>query len=236
MWDIERKIWTRMTSHSSPGGGLAIWSPDKRRIAFAFIKSGTQHLYLKEADASAQEELLLDAANWMWPCDWSADGQFLLYGQNVGTDDELRVVSLTGERKTTLIATGVHEGARFAPDGRSIAYVSEKSGGSEVYLRPFPGDGRPAWQVSKGGGNAPRWSRNGKEIFFVSPNDKLMAAHVGPDLHTGTPVPLFDLKSHGHDTEYEVFPDGRFLLLTPVKEQKSFPLHVVMNWTSGLKR
>jgi hypothetical protein len=82
----------------------------------------------------------------------------------------------------------------------------------------------------------PRWNRNGKEIFFVSADDKLMAARLGPDLHTGAPEPLFDLKSRAiADTEYEVAPDGRVLLLTPVRDVRSFPLHVVMNWTADLK-
>ncbi len=239
VWDMERKIWTRMTSHSSPGGGIAIWSPDKRRIAFAFIKSGTQHLYLKDADGSAQEELLLDSANWMWPLDWSPDGQFLLYMQEhsaeQGLAEELWAISLAGEKKTLKIASSVNGEARFAPDGRSIVYDSDKSGRSEIYLQSFPGNGS-AWQVSTGGGSTPRWNRNGKEIFFVSADEKVMAARLGPDLHTGAPEPLFDLKSRAiADTEYEVAPDGRVLLLTPVRDVRSFPLHVVMNWMADLK-
>jgi Tol biopolymer transport system component len=234
-WDMERKIWTRVTSHSSPGGGMAVWSADTRRIAFAFNKSGTSHLYVKEADSSAQEELLLDSANFMWPYDWSADGQFLLYGQAAGSADELWAVSLTGERKTQKIAVaGSVGGARFAPDGRSIVYVSGKSGRSEIYLQAFPGHGS-AWQVSTGGGEAPRWSRTGKEIFFISADNKFMAARLGPDLHTAAPEVLFDLKSRTGETEYEASPDGRFLLITPVRDVKSWPLHVVMNWMADLK-
>jgi len=238
-WDLERKIWDRMTAHSSPGGGYAIWSPDKRRIAFAFIQSGTQHLYLKSADASAREELLLDSANWMWPLDWSPDGQFLLYMQEhpaeQGPGEELWAVSLAGERKTLKIASNVNGQARFAPDGRSIVFGSDKSGRSEIYLQSFPGDGS-AWRVSTGGGSMPRWSRTGKEIFFISADEKLMAVRLEPKLHTGNPEPLFDLKSQADASEYEVAPDGRFLLLTPVRDVRSFPLHVVMNWMADLKR
>src|SRR5262249_31752818 len=121
VWDVERKIWTRVTEHSSPGGGWAIWSPDKRRIAFSFIKSGIQHLYLKDADGSAPEEVLVDSENWVFPCDWSADGQFILYGSS----RDLWAVSLAGERKTLKVATnstGFIGDAHFAPDGRSIVY------------------------------------------------------------------------------------------------------------------
>jgi Tol biopolymer transport system component len=206
VWDMERKIWTRMISHSSPGGGSAIWSPDKRRIAFACRKSGTINLYLKDADGSAQEEPLLDSANWMFPLDWSPDGQFLLC-QGAGTAEEgvaeeLWVVSLTGKRKTLKIASSVNGEARFAPDGRSIVYGSDKSGRSEIYLQSFPGDSSAC--KSQPGGSTPRWGRNGKEIFFVSADEKLMAARLGPNMHTGTPEPLFDLKSKAASTEFEV--------------------------------
>jgi serine/threonine protein kinase len=238
VWDMARKIWTRVTEHSSPGGGWAIWSPDKCRIAFSFIKSGILHLYLKDADGSAQEELLLDSANWMWPLDWSPDGQFLLYMQEHSTErglaEELWAVSLAGERKTLKIASSVNGEARFSPDGRSVVYVSDKSGRNEIYLQAFPNEGLP-WQVSTGGGSAPRWSRSGKEIFFISADSKLMAAQLGPNLHTGTPEQMFDLKRGIDATEYEVGPEGRFLLLTPVRDVRSFPLHVVMNWIADLK-
>src|SRR5262249_45125211 len=152
---------------------------------FSFIKSGIQHLYLKDADGSAPEEVLVDSENWVFPCDWSADGQFILYGSS----RDLWAVSLAGERKTLKVATnstGFIGDAHFAPDGRSIVYVSEKSGGPEIYLQAFPNQGLP-WRVSTGGGSAPRWSRSGKEIFFISADGKLMAARLGLNLHTATP-------------------------------------------------
>jgi len=232
-FDIDRKIWTRLTSHSAPAGGWAIFSPDQRRIAFSYGKSGD--LYLKDADASGAEELL-KSENFIFPFDWSPDGHFVLFafwGES-GTSG-LWVISLIGDRKTAEIASGVASwnSGRFAPDGHSVVYVSERSGRAEVYLQRFPGQD-PAWQVSREGGSAPRWSREGKEIFFLSPDQKMMSARVGPDLHTETAKPLFEVNSSLDDTEYEVAPDGRFLMLTPT-EHTAVPLHVVMNWTADLK-
>jgi len=228
-FDLDRKIWTRLTSHSSPGN-FGVWSPDLRRLAFSYQKSGLMHLYLKAADSSAEEELLLSSANWIFPLDWSPDGQFVLYTQSPG--QSLWVVSLA-DRKTSQIASDVPGPARFAPDGHSVTYVSERSGRAEVYIQRFPGPG-PAWQVSSQGGDGPTWSRDGKEIFFLSPDQKLMSSRVGLDLHTGAAKALFEVNSGTDETEYEVGPDGRFLMLTPTGKA-SAPLHVVMNWTAGLK-
>ena len=104
---------------------------------------------------------------------------------------------------------------------------------TEVYLQRFPGQGS-AQQVSGSGGNFPVWSHDGKEIFFLSPDRKLMSARVAANLQAEVPRPLFELDASADDTEYEVAPDGRFLMLTPT-EQSAASLRVVMNWTADLK-
>jgi serine/threonine protein kinase len=234
-FDINRNIWIRLTAHSSTGGGWAVFSPDQRRIAFAYKKSGTQHLYLKDADSSPTEELLLDSPDTIRPLDWSSDGRFVLYTCPLAADSGLWVVSLA-ERKSEQIATDMvnFEPARFAPNGLAVVYVSGRSGRAEVYLQGFPGQG-PAWQVSGGGGSSPEWSHDGKEIFFLSPAGKMMSARVGANLQTELARPLFALDASADETEYEVAPDGHFLMLTPA-EQSISPLRVVMNWTADLKR
>jgi Tol biopolymer transport system component len=232
-FDISRKIWIRLTAHSTPGGGWAVFSPDQRRIAFAYHKSGVQHLYLKDAGSSPTEELLLDLPDMLRPLDWSSDGRLVLYTCPYAADKGLWVVSLA-ERKREQIATEMadFENARFAPNGHAVVYVSGRSGRAEVYLQRFPGQG-PARQVSGGGGNVPVWSHDGKEIFFLSPDRKLMSARVGADLQTEAARPLFELDASADDTEYDVAPDGRFLMLTPT--ESAAPLRVVMNWTADLK-
>jgi eukaryotic-like serine/threonine-protein kinase len=124
------------------------------------------------------------------------------------------------------------EPARFAPSGHAVVYVSGRSGRAEVYLQRFPGQG-PARQVSGSGGNFPVWSHDGKEIFFLSPDRKLMSARVAANLQAEVPRPLFELDASADDTGYDVAPDGRFLMLTPT--ESAAPLRVVMNWTADLK-
>jgi eukaryotic-like serine/threonine-protein kinase len=158
----------------------------------------------------------------------------VLYTCPFAADKGLWVVS-SAERKREQIATEMadFENARFAPNGHAVVYVSGRSGRAEVYLQRFPGQG-PARQVSGGGGNFPVWSHDGKEIFFLSPDRKLMSARVGSDFQTETARPLFELDASADDTEYDVAPDGRFLMLTPT-DQSAVPLRVVMNWTADLK-
>jgi serine/threonine protein kinase len=227
-FDIHRQIWTRITAHSTPGGGWAVFSPNARRIAFVYRKSGTQNLYLKDADDTLSEKLLLESPNFIIPCDWSSDGRFVLYV----VDNKLSVVA-TEDGKNQQIADDIYyDDARFSPNGHSVAFVSQRSGRPEVYLQAFPGRG-PARQVSGAGGVSPKWSHDGKEIFFLSPDRKMMAVRVTPDLQTETAKPLFDLNADPDDIEYEVASDGHFLMLTSV-DQTAGPLRVVMNWKADL--
>jgi hypothetical protein len=127
--------------------------------------------------------------------------------------------------------------AVFSPDGRWIAYNSDESGRSEVFVTPFPGPGRK-WQVSPGGGLLPRWSRTGKEIFFIGPGERLNAAEVtarGDTFDIGRTQPLFDVRSHGPGNIYDVTPDGqRFLVNTTSDQLNARSVTLVVNWTAAL--
>ena len=127
---------------------------------------------------------------------------------------------------------------RFSPDGHFVAYVAEESGRPEVYVRPFPGPGQ-AWQVSQSGGKAPRWSRDGREIFFLAEHAVMSAAvRIGRGFETAAAVPLFpaDLFAGGDREGYEVAPDGRFLILHPAAGARDPGVHVIANWPAGLKK
>ena len=127
---------------------------------------------------------------------------------------------------------------RFSPDGHFVAYVAEESGRPEIYVRPFPGPGQP-WQVSQSGGKAPRWSRDGREIFFLAEHAVMSAAvRVGQGFETATPVPLFpaDLFAGGDRRGLEAAPDGRFLILQPAGGARDSGVHVIVNWPAGLKK
>jgi len=125
---------------------------------------------------------------------------------------------------------------RFAPDGKWVAYASNATGRSEICVAPFPGPGG-TWQVSREGGTSPRWRRDGKEIFYVSADQRLMAVDVrtGTAVEPGIPVPLFSPRFVYHGF-YDVSADGqRFLVNTELPEEPS-PLTLVVNWTAGLAR
>ncbi|HYF35694.1 MAG TPA: hypothetical protein VD994_10420, partial [Prosthecobacter sp.] len=131
--------------------------------------------------------------------------------------------------------------AQFSPDGRWVAYTSTESGRPEVYVQPFPATGAK-WQVSTAGGEQPRWRRDGRELFYLSADRKLMAVEVNGSSDTfqvGVPRLLFEprVSSISGDSPYDVAADGkRFLVKVPVEETAPAPATVLLNWTADLKR
>jgi hypothetical protein len=129
---------------------------------------------------------------------------------------------------------------RFSPSGRWVAYTSNETGGAEIDVVSFP-DLRVKERISTAGGVAPRWSRNGRELFYLAPGGALMAAAVngqGPAFQVGTVRPVFErpLPFGGGGYVYDVSGDGKqFLVNTPLETQESLTLTVVMNWTAGVK-
>jgi WD40-like Beta Propeller Repeat len=172
--------------------------------------------------------------------DWSTDGRFVLYveaGAKTGYD--LWAVPTVGDRKPMAVVNSPFEerNGKFSPDGRWVAYQSNFSGRFEIYVQPFPGPGRK-WQVSTAGGTFPRWRADGKELFFIAPNAKLMSLPVGPSTSTfdaGPPVALF--QTHmvtggvaALETQYAVSRDGRFLINSRFDESTPTPITLILNW------
>jgi Tol biopolymer transport system component len=200
-----------------------LWSNDGRRIIFNSGRNGGLDLYQAEAtavSASPGEGLLVDR-DAKWPVSWSADGRYLLYvinGQRTGND--ILVLPLFGDRKPfPFKQTSESENwAAFSPDGKWVAYSSTEAGDPEVYLSAFPPvpSGR-RWLVSKGGGTQARWRRDGKELYFLSPERKIVAATVtarGADVEVGAMQPLFEIRlPYGQYHAFDVTADGqRFLV------------------------
>ncbi len=138
-----------------------------------------------------------------------------------------------------MVAPGGNNGqsdSRFSPDGRFLAYDSDESGRFEVYVQAFPGPGGK-WQVSSAGGNIPHWRGDGKELFYLSLDNKIMAVplETTPAFHAGAPAPLFAVHP-GAGAVYDVAADGkRFLVNSLPADQGSPPLSLLVNWTSLLK-
>ncbi len=238
-------IPTRFTSdpavETSP-----IWSPDGGRIVFTSPRPSHPDLYQRSSSGAGNEEALLPSERSKIPTDWSLDGRFILYRTyDATTNLELWVLPVGGDRKPIpFIKTtfGVSHG-QFSPDGRWVAYSSNESGTWEIYVAPFPGPGG-TWKVSRAGGSEPRWRRDGKELFYLAPDRKLMAVDVkeGPTFEADVARPLFQTRPREHISSvdlfsYDVSADGqRFLVNTDVGETSTTPLTVVLDWTSTLKR
>ena len=189
--------------------------------------------------------MLFDSAEGTFVNDWSPDGRFILYQRNSPqTSWDLWLLPLDGERTPTpLVQTSFAEiQGRISPDGKWIAYTSAESGQWQVYVQSFPEAGGK-WMVSTEGGAQPRWRGDGRELFYLAPNRKLMAVDVKGDSATfeaGVPRPLFEMRNVGGfpgGGGYDVARDGkRFLVNMPAQEENPRPITVVLNWTAGLKR
>ena len=184
--------------------------------------------------------------------DWSRDGQWLLYNtRHPKTGLDLWAAPMARDRKPVpVMQTPFDETAgQFSPDGRWVAYQSNESKPVQIYIRPFPGPGGP-WQVTTAGGSQPRWRPDGKELFYVGLDGRLMAVPiaVGADrqLEPGTAVALFrtqlatgrehQLRRAGSRAQYAVAPDGRFLMNMTLVEATAPPITVVLNWDAALKK
>ena len=220
------------------------WAPDGSRIAFSSNRQGHFDIYQKDSSGAGSEELLLESDVDKYPTSFSTDGRFLLYWANgLKTGADLWILPLSGDRKPfPFLQTESQEGnGMFSPDGRWVAYFSTESGNVELYVASFPGAGGKR-QVSTSGANTPaKWRKDGKEIFYLAPDDKLMAAEVngrGATLEVGAVRPLFDIRRGGPGYVYDVTADGeRFLVNSAVEpKEPSAPITLVVNWTADLKK
>jgi Tol biopolymer transport system component len=236
-WVMEfaRGVANRLTF--GPQNHSPIWSPDGRYIAYAKIGVG---IYRKLATGAGNEELLVTSKSLAVPKSWSPDGELIVYTQiNPGTGADLMAVPVNGDRKPfPVVQTNATEDqGQFSPDGHWLAYMSNESGQAEIYVIPFPAVPGAKWLVSRGGGVQPRWRRDGKEMFYISSDSKMMSVEVTtrPSFQSGTPRPLFqsEIVDTGIRTgpmSWDIAPDGnRFLIISP-KDSDTPALTVTLNW------
>ena len=232
--DITRGVRRRFTSDAARDYE-AIWSPDGSHIAFSSDRKGVLDLYDKPVAGAETESLLLESAEQKNIYDWSLDGRFILYGaQNSKTGRDIWALPLFGDRKPLAVAQTAFDEAegRFSPDGRWVAYGLNETGRNEIHIQPFPGPGGKL-QISTGGGNFPQWRRDGREIFYVGPDSRLMTVPVmlpvnGSTVEAGTPVALFAMRP---GSEFAATPDGqRFLINTLLEDAATPPITVILNW------
>jgi Tol biopolymer transport system component/tRNA A-37 threonylcarbamoyl transferase component Bud32 len=238
--DLSRHVTTRITFDPADDNNPT-WSPDDSRIYFLSMRSGGGDIYGKPSSGTGGDELAFSSSGVKAPASVSPDGRFLLFSAlNPKTKWDLEVLSLPDRKASAFLKTDFDENlGNFSPDGKWITYASNESGRFEVYVQPFPGPGGK-WQISSSGGTMPVWRRDGKEIFYLGADRKLMAVPVrtGDVFEPGTPVALFDARlKDDPDRHFDVSADGqRFLLTTPIGDETAPPITLVQNWTALLRR
>jgi serine/threonine-protein kinase len=259
LYDLERRVQRRQTFEGD--GSWAIWGPEADCFTVDSDLEGPRVLYWKEVDSGpgGMRRLSNQPGGTTLPGSWSADGEELAFvAKNLDSGNDIWTLSRDG-RSEPILSTRFNEAyPELSPDGRWLVYTSNESGRSEVYVRPYPGPGRPV-QISTDGGSGPAWSRDGREIFYrklietgstgVRLNNILLAVPIAEDgdfLVPGRPQELFQgfIVAGSPLRAYDVAPDGRFLLvkypddsaLTPIID-KVFPtrIRVVQNWFAELE-
>ncbi len=237
--DLARNAASRLTS--APGfESVSMWTADGRQIVYGADPGSGPKLWIKNASGTGTEEVLLPHR--AYPVDVSRDGKFLLF-LVVGSTTQRDIWIYDFERKTSspLLDSPFEEStAKFSPDGRWIAYVSDEAQKPEVYIRSFP-DGAAKIRVSTGGGDEPEWRRDGKELFYLAPNTTLMSVEIrqdGKTLALGAVQPLFVTnveRLRVIRNNYTASLDGqRFLVMSPIVHPSASPLVGILNWSAGL--
>jgi Tol biopolymer transport system component len=217
---------------------MPVWSPDGKQILFGNNHEPKFDLYLKNSDGAEEEKIIPQDGADRFPNDWSRDGKYILYERGA----DWWYASVADLKPTQFLkAVSTLKTARFSPDGKWVAYSSNESGKWEIYVTTFP-DAHGKWQVSTAGGNQPRWRGDGKELFYLSPDDKLMAVPVkiGANFDTGTPAALFQaypretVAATSEQFFYDVSQDGQKFLINTQLKSAIRPMSVVLNWPSKM--
>lgn len=226
----------------------SLWSPDGTRIIFSSNRSGVFNAYSKNSGGAGAEELLFTSEFNTFVDDWSTKtvgGEHLIYETNLpDTRWDLYVMPLFGDRKPfPYLNSKFNENhAQFSPDGRWVAYATDESGRAEVYVQSFPVSGGK-WQISTEGGDQPQWRLDGKELFYLTPDRRIMSVAVSsePVFEAGAPVPLFTTRIETTSlvddrNNYVPAPDGqRFLVNNLVEDANTRPISLILNWSSKLR-
>jgi hypothetical protein len=243
-YDLVRGVKTPLTFGSGSGQSnlFPVWSPDGQRIAYTSVRGGKFGFYQRAADGSGSEEVLLEGTDYVkYLSDWSPDMNYLAYQDNHQGVASTFVLPLSGERNPHpfLQSPFTTVRASFSPDGKWLAYCSNESGDLKVYVVPFPGPGGK-WQVSSGGGDFPRWRRDGKELFYFSLDNKMMAVEIkasGSSFVIGAVRQLFETRAYRSQVgAYDVTRDGQRFILAYEPGQPNEAITLVENWDAEPKR
>jgi serine/threonine-protein kinase len=239
----------RRLTQSTSADQYGLWTPDGSRIVFQSDLKQTPGIYISRADGIGEPQLILERAA-AFPNAVTPDGKSVVFrATSTATKNDLFVVPMDGpDRKvTTLIQTPQNElNGALSPDGKWIAFESDVSGRSEVYVRPFPDVNRGQDLISTAGGTEPAWSPNGHELFYLGADNKMYSVAVKfgatGEASFSAPVALFDASRFffgGLGRNYDVTVDGKRFVMVKSEESRAGsadPLRVILHWTERLKR
>jgi len=236
IYDLQHNLSSRLTydkaNESSP-----FWSPDDKRIIYYWATLGAGNIYEIPSGGTGQAKVIVADDHDKRPTDVSRDGRWIVFnsaGGQAGSNSDIWVWSSEEKKaKPWLVTPFIEQGGQLSPDTKWIAYESDESGRTEIYVRAFP-DSDQKWRISSEGGVMAAWRSDGREIFYISPDRKMMAVAVtpGPNFEAAAPVALFDATVRIHVTrQYDVSSDGkRFLLNRQIDNGTIEPVAVLQNW------
>jgi len=238
IYELARRTLTPLTSEGS--NVSPVWTPDGQRVTYRSLRAGKNGIYSVAADGSGKPELLLASGSMANPSSWTPDGKALLYSQIDSGKWHIWVLPIPeggGEaRPREFVRTAFNElNAEISPDGKWVAYQSDESGQFQVYVRPFPGPGGKVQVSTQPSAIMPRWSGNGRELFYREGNGQLWVVDVqtGTSFRAGQPQALFK-----HGGLYDVTHDGKRFLLVKNQEaaRSNARLEAVTDWFEDLRR
>jgi Tol biopolymer transport system component len=237
MLELERGVENRVTNDPRTDA-FSLWGP-AGTVIFSVAKGSPPRLFRRELATGKDQELSPHGVGLQHPTSVSADGQFILYAQRTPRGNfDLMVRRLADNSTVAFRESAADESdGRFSPDGRFVAYVSDESGRSEVIVAPFPSG--PGVTVSIAGARSPRWSADGRELFFIAADGELMAAPIRatPALEVGRAARLFTTHTtDGPWGDYAVTPEGRFMAIVRTRIGSQQPMRVIVNWPATLQR
>jgi len=239
--DTERDAANRLTTGRGVHVG-PVWSPNGRTLLFSF--GAPFNIFRMDAEGAGAEQRVTESPRSQFIDDWSHDGRYVIYEQVADqTGDDLWTLEVTPDGtaargaspKPYLLAPFDQSSARFSPDDRFVAYESNDSGQTEVYVQAFP-DRRDKFPISIGGGTFPEWSQDGRELYYVSSDRKLMAVPISvgaSGLKASSPRELFPVTATIAGAPFAAAPDGRRFLIMVARSTPQ-PLNAIVNWPALL--
>ena len=231
---------TRLTFAPENESG-PVWAPDDSEVAYFMNTDTTYYGVMRKRIAGGQPSPAYQGPALNFVSDWSLDNKWLLIMTNPSLDAELQIVPLPMPDLKPAAPVAAGEAPHFSPDGRWVAYATTQRDGAghEIFVQPFPPNGSK-WQVSSDGGTMPVWARDGKSLFYLSESGQIMQVSVGSSADgsfvSQTPQALFPValrEGAARFSQYDVFPDGTFLL-NRIPDNATTPMTVVINWKETL--